>query len=162
MQTHQLTEKSDVYSFGVVLAELLTGDKPLSFNRPEESISLAMHFLSCLKQDKIFEAIQVGILSDDNKKDIKEVAILAARCLRLRGEERPSMKEVAMELEGIRLTDRHPWTDTEQNFEENQRLLHEASSSIYNEIDDDSSNLGYTTVYDSLKDQPLIALDDGR
>jgi serine/threonine protein kinase len=162
MQTHQLTEKSDVYSFGVVLAELLTGDKPLSFNRPEESISLAMHFLSCLKQDKIFEAIQVGILSDDNKKDIKEVAILAARCLRLRGDERPSMKEVAMELEGIRLTDRHPWTDTEQNFEENQRLLHEASSSIYNEIDDDSSNLGYTTVYDSLKDQPLIALDDGR
>ncbi|KAK2399356.1 putative wall-associated receptor kinase [Trifolium repens] len=123
MQTHQLTEKSDVYSFGVVLAELLTGDKPLSFNRPEESISLSMHFLSCLKQDKIFEAIQVGILSDDNKKDIKEVAILAARCLRLRGEERPSMKEVAMELEGIRLTDRHPWTDTEQNFEENQRLL---------------------------------------
>jgi serine/threonine protein kinase len=162
MQTHQLTEKSDVYSFGVVLAELLTGDKPLSFNRPEESISLSMHFLSCLKQDKIFEAIQVGILKDDNKKDIKEVAILAARCLRLRGDERPSMKEVAMELEGLRLMERHPWTDTEQNFEENQRLLHEASSSIYNEIDDDSSNLGYTTVYDSLKDQPLIALDDGR
>ncbi|KAK2453236.1 putative wall-associated receptor kinase [Trifolium repens] len=162
MQTHQLTEKSDVYSFGVVLAELLTGDKPLTFNRPEESISLSMHFLSCLKQDKIFEAIQVGILSDDNKKDIKEVAILAARCLRLRGDERPSMKEVAMELEGLRLMERHPWTDTEQNFEENQRLLHEASSSIYNEIGDDSSNFGYTTVYDSLKDQPLIALDDGR
>ncbi|WJX10119.1 hypothetical protein P8452_00879 [Trifolium repens] len=149
-----------VYEF--VSHELLTGDKPLTFNRPEESISLSMHFLSCLKQDKIFEAIQVGILNDDNKKDIKEVAILAARCLRLRGDERPSMKEVAMELEGIRLTDRHPWTDTEQNFEENQRLLHEASSSIYNEIGDDSSNFGYTTVYDSLKDQPLIALDDGR
>ncbi|CAJ2674623.1 unnamed protein product [Trifolium pratense] len=162
MQTHQLTEKSDVYSFGVVLAELLTGDKPLSFNRPEESISLAMHFLSCLKQDKIFEAIQVGILSDDNKKDIKEVAILAARCLRLRSDERPTMKEVAMELDGIRLTERHPWNDTDQNFEENQRLLHEASSSIYNEIGDDSSNFGYTNVYDSLKDQPLIALDDGR
>ncbi|GAU21234.1 hypothetical protein TSUD_11520 [Trifolium subterraneum] len=162
MQTHQLTEKSDVYSFGVVLAELLTGDKPLSFNRPEESISLSMHFLSCLKQDKIFEAIQVGILSDDNKKDIKEVAILAARCLRLRGDERPSMKEVAMELDGIRLMEKHPWNDTDQNFEENQRLLHEASSSIYNEIGDDSSNLGYTNVYDSLKDQPLIAFDDGR
>ncbi|MCI63506.1 wall-associated receptor kinase 2-like, partial [Trifolium medium] len=46
MQTHELTEKSDVYSFGVVLAELLTGEKPLSFNRPEENTSLAMHFLS--------------------------------------------------------------------------------------------------------------------
>ncbi|MCI74490.1 wall-associated receptor kinase-like protein, partial [Trifolium medium] len=60
-----------------------------------------MHFLSCLNQDKIFEAIQFGILSDDNKKEIKEVAILAARCMRLRGDERPSMKEVAMELDGI-------------------------------------------------------------
>ncbi|KAK2453245.1 putative wall-associated receptor kinase [Trifolium repens] len=161
MQTHQLTEKSDVYSFGVVLAELLTGDKPLTFNRPEESISLSMHFLSCLKQDKIFEAIQVGVLSDDNKKEIKEVAILAARCMRLRGEERPSMKEVAMELDGIRLMEKHPWNDTELNFEENQRLLHEASCSIYNETGD-SYNPGHTIGYDSLRDQPLIPLDDGR
>ncbi|PNX86215.1 wall-associated receptor kinase 2-like protein [Trifolium pratense] len=162
MQTHQLTEKSDVYSFGVVLAELLTGDKPLSFNKSEENTSLAMHFLSCLKQDRIFDVVQVGILNDENKKEIKEVAILAARCLRLRGDERPSMKEVAMELEGIRLIERHPWNETEQNFEEGQRLLHEAFSSIYNENGDDSYNVGYTTGYDSLRDQPLIALDDGR
>jgi len=160
MQTHQLTEKSDVYSFGVVLAELLTGDKPLSFNRPEEAISLAMNFLSCLKQDKIFGAIQVGILNDENKKEIKEVAILAARCLRLRGDERPSMREVAMELDGIRLMEKHPWNDTEQNFEESQYLLHEASCSIYNETGD-SYNPGYSG-YDSLKDQPLIVLDNGR
>ncbi|CAL5206534.1 unnamed protein product [Lathyrus oleraceus] len=163
MQTHQLTEKSDVYSFGVVLAELLTGDKPISFNRPEEKISLAMHFLSCLKQDRIFEAIEVGVMNDDNKKEIMEVAILAARCLRLRGDERPSMKEVAMELDGIRLMEKHPWNDTDQNFEESQRLLHEASCSIYNEGENgDSYNLGYTVGFDSLKDQPLIALDDGR
>jgi serine/threonine protein kinase len=162
MQTHQLTEKSDVYSFGVVIAELLTGDKPLTFNRPEESISLAMHFLSCLKQDRIFEAIQVGILNDENKKEIKEVAVLAARCLRLRGDERPSMKEVAMELEGIRLIERHPWNETEQNSEEGQSLLDEAFSSIYNEIGDHSYNVGYTAGYDSLRDQPLIVLDDGR
>ncbi|CAI8605667.1 unnamed protein product [Vicia faba] len=161
MQTHQLTEKSDVYSFGVVLAELLTGDKPISFNRPEENISLAMHFLSCLKQDRIFEAIEVGVLNDDNKKEIMEVAILAARCLRLRGDERPSMKEVAMELDGIRLMEKHPWNDTDQNFEESQRLLHEASCSFFDE-NGDSYNLGYTVGYDSLKDQPSIALDDGR
>lgn len=33
--TSQLTDKSDVYSFGVVLAELLTGKKAISFDRPE-------------------------------------------------------------------------------------------------------------------------------
>jgi hypothetical protein len=119
-----------------------------------------MHFLSCLKQDRIFVAIQVGILIDENKNEIKEVAILAARCLSLRGDERPSMKEVAMELDSIRIIEKHPWNDTEQNLE-SQRLLHEASCSIYNETGD-SYDLGYTIGYDSLKDQPLIALDGGR
>jgi hypothetical protein len=119
-----------------------------------------MHFLSCLKHDRIFEAIQIGILNDENKEEIKEVAILAARCLSLRGEERPSMKEVAMELDSIRL-EKHPWNDTEQNLE-SQRLLHEASFSIYNETGDNSYNLEYATGYDSLNDQPLISLDGGR
>nr|DAD41963.1 TPA_asm: hypothetical protein HUJ06_016286 [Nelumbo nucifera] len=34
--TSKLTEKSDVYSFGVVLVELLTGKKPICFERSEE------------------------------------------------------------------------------------------------------------------------------
>ncbi|WJX09887.1 hypothetical protein P8452_00673 [Trifolium repens] len=96
MLTSQLTEKSDVYSFGVVVVELLTGERPFSFSRPEERRNLAAHFLSC---DNVFEIIQDGMLNEENKKEIKEVAVLAAKCLRLRGEERPSMKEVAMELE---------------------------------------------------------------
>ena len=96
MQTSQLTEKSDVYSFGVVVVELLIGERPFSFSRPEERRNLAAHFLSC---DNVFEIIQDGMLNEENKKEIKEVVVLAAKCLRLRGEERPSMKEVAMELE---------------------------------------------------------------
>ncbi|XP_061359686.1 wall-associated receptor kinase 5-like [Gastrolobium bilobum] len=126
MQTSQLTEKSDVYSFGVVLVELLTGEKPLCFKRPEEERSLAMHFLSCLKEDRMFKVFQVGILNEENKEEIKEVAILATKCLRLIGEERPSMKEVAMELEGIRLMEKHSWTNAEVNLEETHYLLHEA------------------------------------
>jgi serine/threonine protein kinase len=44
--TSQLTEKSDVYSFGVVMAELLTGNEALSFDRPENDRNLAMYFVS--------------------------------------------------------------------------------------------------------------------
>jgi serine/threonine protein kinase len=98
MLTSQLTEKSDVYSFGVVVVELLTGERPFSFSRPEERRNLAAHFLSC---NNVFEIIQDGMLNEENKKEIKEVAVLASKCLRLRGEERPSMKEVAMELEAM-------------------------------------------------------------
>ncbi|CAJ2674908.1 unnamed protein product [Trifolium pratense] len=159
MQTSQLTEKSDVYSFGVVLVELLTGERPFSFGRPEERRSLAMHFLSCLKKDSVFDVIQEGMLNEENKQEIKEVAVLAAKCLRLRGEERPSMKEVAMELEGMRLMDKHSWINEDLNVEESRYLLHESSSSIY-ELGDSSKHgdIGY----DSLKDHVLIALDDGR
>ncbi|KAF3450477.1 hypothetical protein FNV43_RR06560 [Rhamnella rubrinervis] len=57
MQSTQLTEKSDVYSFGVVLAELLTGKKVVSFERPEEERSLAMLFVSALKDDRLLQII---------------------------------------------------------------------------------------------------------
>jgi serine/threonine protein kinase len=159
MQTSQLTEKSDVYSFGVVLVELLTGQQPFSFVRPEERRNLAMHFLSCLKKDNVFEVIQDGMWNEENKQEIKEVAVLAANCLRLRGEERPSMKEVAMELEGMRLMDKHSWINADLNVEESHYLLHESSTSIY-ELGDSSSH--GNSGYDSLKDHVLIAFDDGR
>jgi len=159
MQTSQLTEKSDVYSFGVVLVELLTGEKPFCFVRSEERRSLAMHFLSCLKKDNVFEVIQDGMWNEENKQEIMEVAVLAAKCLRLRGEERPSMKEVAMELEGMRLMNKHSWINDDTNVEESLYLLHESTSSLYEP--GDSSTHG-DNRYDSLKDHVLIALDDGR
>lgn len=160
MQSQHLTEKSDVYSFGVVLVELLTGEKPISFDRPEEKRSLAMHFLSCLKEDRMFDVVQAGIMNEENKQEIKEVVVLAAKCLRLKGEERPSMKEVAMELEGLRLMEKHPWTSREQDLEETPYFLHNESSNIYYECGDRSSlqNTGYDTSRDHV---PLVALHGG-
>ncbi|KAK7250667.1 hypothetical protein RIF29_33237 [Crotalaria pallida] len=158
MQTSQLTEKSDVYSFGVILIELLTGEKALSFERPEGRRCLAIHFLSCFKEDRLFEVVEMCILNEDNKVEIMEVAVLATRCLRLKGEERPSMKEVAMELEGIRKMEKHPWTKTDKNLEKTQLLLHEGPG-IYEHGDSSRySNSGY----DSLRDHALIGFDDGR
>ena len=87
-----------------------------------------------------------------------EVAILAAKCLRLNGEERPSMKEVAMELEGMRLTEKHPWINSFQNPEEAQ-LLQKGSSSLC--VSGDSGSHQYTG-YDSINDHVQIAFDDVR
>jgi serine/threonine protein kinase len=85
LQTNQLTEKSDVYSFGVVLVELLTGGDVLSFNRSEKERSLAMYFLSSLKEDRLFEVLENCIVEGGNEEQIKEVVELAKRCLRVKG-----------------------------------------------------------------------------
>ncbi|KAL4372078.1 hypothetical protein AHAS_Ahas06G0229800 [Arachis hypogaea] len=159
MQTSQLTEKSDVYSFGVVLAELLTGEEPLSFDRSEEKRSLAIYFLSCLKANRLSDAIQDGILNEKNEQEIKEVAILAAKCLSLKGEDRPSMKEVAMELEGIRVLQKHPWSNNngDNNLAETQCLVLDESSSRIHMHSERCSHQNYR--YDSINDQLSSSLD---
>ncbi|QHN89057.1 Wall-associated receptor kinase [Arachis hypogaea] len=97
------------------------GEKALSFARSEEKANLAIYFLSCLKENCLFEALQVGILNEDNKQEIIEVANITAKCLSLKGEERPYMKEVAVKLEGIREMSQQQWVNNaDNNFEETQ------------------------------------------
>ncbi|KAK4483875.1 hypothetical protein RD792_011084 [Penstemon davidsonii] len=159
MQTNQLTEKSDVYSFGVVLVELLTGRKALSYDKPEEERNLANFFLSILKQELLFRVLDDDIVWEGNKEQIIEVARLAKGCLNVRGEDRPSMKEVAMELEGLRLGGKHSWAHIEHNAEaiEMESLLGERVNSL---------NSGYgnsiNTGYDSLKDHIILPMNGGR
>ncbi|KAI4323921.1 hypothetical protein L6164_023494 [Bauhinia variegata] len=158
MQTSQLTEKSDVYSFGVVLVELLTGEKAFSLVRPEEKRSLSMHFLSAFKGGCLFEILENGIVNEENKKEVMEVAELASKCLRLTGEERPSMKEVAMELEGVRKVNKHPWNSSNLalNLEGTEYLLQEKSGHYKHGDSSSHPNTGY----DSIRDHVLIPLDD--
>ncbi|PIA65081.1 hypothetical protein AQUCO_00100517v1 [Aquilegia coerulea] len=100
--TSQLTEKSDVYSFGVVLAELLTGEKPLCFERSQEQRNLAAYFVVSLKENRLFEVVEAGVVKKGKTDHVHAVAKLAKRCLNMKGEERSTMKEVAAELEGLR------------------------------------------------------------
>ncbi|XP_060672729.1 wall-associated receptor kinase 1-like [Ziziphus jujuba] len=110
LHTNQLTEKSDVYSFGVVLVELLTGQKALSYDRSEKERSLSMYFFNALKDGRLFDVVESHIVNEGNREQIKEMAELAKGCLNLRGDDRPTMKEVAMGLERIRKRDeKHRW-----------------------------------------------------
>ncbi|KAK2638671.1 hypothetical protein Ddye_026466 [Dipteronia dyeriana] len=132
LQTSQLTEKSDVYSFEVVLVELMTTKKVLSFDRSEEERSLVSHFLSSLKGGSLFEILE-------------------------NGEERPTMKEVAMELEGLRRMNEHLWDNFEVNRGEIGHLLPETSNTCIYDVGGNS-----TAVYDSMKDYTPVALHGGR
>ncbi|KAL1539521.1 hypothetical protein AAHA92_23994 [Salvia divinorum] len=114
--TGQLTEKSDVYSFGVVLAELMTARKPLSNTKNDQEKSLATLMVVALKEDRLFQVVDPRVLREGSMKQIQEVAELVKRCLKMNSDSRPTMKEVAMELEGLRKLNKHPWT--EQQAEE--------------------------------------------
>lgn len=93
LHTSQLTDKSDVYSFGVVLVELMTSKKVLSFDRPEQERSLTTNFLYSIKMDRLFEVIDERLVNEKNREQIQEVARVAETCVRVNGEERPTMKE---------------------------------------------------------------------
>ncbi|KAL1080793.1 hypothetical protein V6Z11_D09G018300 [Gossypium hirsutum] len=88
-RSSQFTEKSDVYSFGVVLIELLTGQKPISAEQSEPENSL-------------FNILDPMVVKVGPEQEIIVVAVLAKRCLNLNGKKRPTMKQVAMELELIK------------------------------------------------------------
>ncbi|XP_052311225.1 wall-associated receptor kinase-like 8 isoform X1 [Populus trichocarpa] len=103
-QSSQFTGKSDVYSFGVVLAELLSGQKPISYERPEDRRSLATHFILLMEENKIFDILDERLMGQDREEEVIAVANLARRCLNLNGRKRPTMREVAIELEQIRVS----------------------------------------------------------
>lgn len=167
LHTNQLTEKSDVYSFGVVLVEILTGKKVICFERPEDERGLAMHFLSSLKRGRLFEIVEKGLVKEEetagNREQVEEVARLAKRCLNVNAEERPTMKEVAMELEGLRRMGKHPWANTNHiNEEETEYLLaHETSVPFDKDVISQTSINANITVaptnnYDSIRDHLIL------
>ncbi|XP_043700149.1 wall-associated receptor kinase 1-like [Telopea speciosissima] len=151
----QLTEKSDVYSFGVVLVELLTGKIALSFDRPENERNLAKHFVTSMKENSVWEILESRVLREGNNEQIYEVMELARRCLGVKGEERLTMKEVAMELEGLRKYFKHPWVL--QNPEEVESLLY--GDQPISDLDSHNNSINY----DSLRAQGIRPLNiDGR
>ncbi|CAL5094371.1 unnamed protein product [Urochloa decumbens] len=97
--TGHLTEKSDVYSFGVLLIELLTRKKPGSY-RSAHGYSLTKHFVALISEGKLFDIVDPQV-SKEGDGEVVDVALLAAICVKLNGEDRPTMRKVEMALESI-------------------------------------------------------------
>lgn len=102
LHTRTFSEKSDVYSFGVVLMELVTGEKALCFDRPQNEENLVIRLKHALKANRLDEVIDKRVVNAMNHLEIQKATLLADRCTAVKGEERPTMKEVAAELEGLR------------------------------------------------------------
>ncbi|KAG8660538.1 hypothetical protein MANES_02G170400v8 [Manihot esculenta] len=148
-----LNEKSDVYSFGVVLLELLIGQKVISSDRPEKDKNLAAFFIDRMKEDRLFEILHERVRNEGNSEQLKGVAELARRCLRMKGVKRPTMKEVKMELEELMMGNCVHVEVATNDIEETEPLLGLLTNS------------NGTSVWmgpDSVKFQAALQLESGR
>ncbi|KAI8558891.1 hypothetical protein RHMOL_Rhmol04G0131400 [Rhododendron molle] len=122
LHSSQLTEKSDVYSFGVVLAELLTGKKPICLDRSHEERNLATYFIVSMKESRLFQILEPRLVREGTLEQLEAFAKLIKRCLCLKSEERPSMKEVVVELEGLRKFKKDQQVNDQQSHVESESL----------------------------------------
>ncbi|KAJ3677604.1 hypothetical protein LUZ60_003328 [Juncus effusus] len=121
----RLTEKSDVYSFGVILVELLTRERPTSYSRLEEGESLIPHFVQLIRDDRFLEILDPQVVNEAQRDELIEVVSLGETCLRLKRDERPTMKQVEMKLEGLRGSKKHiihTWKSFRKMDEMNQNM----------------------------------------
>ncbi|CAM0909086.1 unnamed protein product [Alopecurus aequalis] len=97
--TGRLSEMSDVYSFGVLLVELLTRKMPVRY-RSSEGDGLVVQFVALLTDGNLINILDPQVVEEGGNK-VQEVVSLAASCVKLRGEERPTMRQVEMVLEAL-------------------------------------------------------------
>ncbi|CAH1413270.1 unnamed protein product [Lactuca virosa] len=129
-QNFHLSDKSDVYSFGVVLLEMITALKVVDFSRDHSEVNLASLAIDRIGKGCVDDIIDPFL--DPNKdawtlSSIHKVAELAFRCLAFHRDMRPSMMEVADELEEIKVSG---WNTVDDNMTIGS--LSSVSSSPYN------------------------------
>ncbi|KAK3221307.1 hypothetical protein Dsin_008332 [Dipteronia sinensis] len=137
-RSSQLTE------IGVVLVELLTGKKPIcSIGLSQEKIRLAAYFISSLeeKDEVVDDILDARVVKEDRKEEVKEVAYLAKRCLELNGRNRPTMREVAMELEGIMIS---------KGYLMNERIRKKVEFNVKNAFEDCECSSISTAVFSDV------------
>jgi hypothetical protein len=64
--------------------------------------SLCNYFLSEIKSRQAKDTVAAQILEEATEEEVNKVASLAEMCLRLKGEERPTMKQVVTTLQLLR------------------------------------------------------------
>ncbi|KAK1411289.1 hypothetical protein QVD17_37836 [Tagetes erecta] len=136
----QLRKATDNYSqeqvigkggYGVVYKELLTGKKAIGVDRTNNEKNLAAYFVSSIKGNRLFEIVEPRLLREATLDQLQSIGNLVKRCLSFIGDDRPTMKEVVVELEGLRKFRTHPWAQQEASSETKSLVLEVDQSDLY-------------------------------
>ncbi|XP_015576215.2 non-functional pseudokinase ZED1-like [Ricinus communis] len=106
--TEFVTEKTDVFSFGVFMLVLLTEQPAFTRHYSENGGSVVDHVEYLVERDRFDEVPGPGILENGRteiepqlRSELQAFTELALRCTHLTGEDRPSILEVAQQLQKI-------------------------------------------------------------
>ena len=80
--------------------ELLTRKKPTSSHFSNKYGGLVPHFLNLLASRNLVQIMDPQVL-EEGGTEVQQIAMLAASCVNIRGEERPTMRQVELTLEGL-------------------------------------------------------------
>ncbi|GFS34973.1 wall associated kinase 5 [Actinidia rufa] len=97
------------------------------------------------------------VINEGKVEQLEEFAIAAKGCLEVKGDERPTMKEVARELVILIMVEKHPWVNDNKDSEETQYLRGELSDA-YGGV----GSTGISGAYDSTMKHFISPCDSGR
>nr|GME21638.1 putative wall-associated receptor kinase-like 16 [Ipomoea batatas] len=157
----QIREKFFRENGGLILKQKIAqGRRAVIYDGPMEERSLYEHFLSSLKTNQLFKILDDNIVCEGNTEELQEVALLARRCLNVKGEERPTMKEVAVELSGLRRAAKHSWVNNSDTSKKSHALFTDQPPSISSGYID--ATFSITSEYDSLKHHMELPMTTAR
>ncbi|KAK4834389.1 hypothetical protein QYF36_021812 [Acer negundo] len=121
--------------------------KAIDFNRAEENVNLVVYMKKIMNEEKLMDVVDAVLMERATKLDLetmKAMGSLAAACLDERRQNRPSMKEVADEIEYI-ISDASPHVEAKGLSSENKKAL----------LDADAKSISLQSV--SVSSTPLLA-----
>ncbi|CAN1287510.1 Wall-associated receptor kinase-like 1 [Linum perenne] len=120
----------------------------------EEERSLVAHFISATKEEEhgLIRILDPVVSREAREADLVSIAELAVRCLRLNGKKRPTMREVAMELDGLRNSQRCLQADDDGDEEEDSfaRRMEYDQIDVDREVSMEDDSFGISVEMESV------------
>ncbi|KAL8508539.1 hypothetical protein ACS0TY_018964 [Phlomoides rotata] len=85
-------------------------------------------------------------MRERDREVVMRVAVLAKRCVNVKGEDRPFMREVALELEGLQVGGKHSRIQTEGVADDEESLLSKGFSGSF--IDGEGNSTSTSGAFD--------------
>ncbi|KAL8162480.1 hypothetical protein V2J09_013969 [Rumex salicifolius] len=101
--TGMLTEKSDVYSFGILIMEVISGRAPVDYTRPPGEVKLVDWLKTMVSNRRSEEIVDPKLAVKPSSKALKQVLLVALRCVDPEAQKRPKMGHVIHMLEANEL-----------------------------------------------------------